>query len=103
GANLTLMRYLPLLATLLTAVASAQIRIGIIGTDTSHVPAFTRTFNDPNAPGHIPGGKVVAAYKGGSKDLESSYTRVDKFAEQIQKEWGVEIVPDIATLLSKVD
>ncbi len=81
----------------------AQIRVGIVGTDTSHVPAFTRLLNDPSAPDHIPGARVVAAYKGGSKDLESSWSRVDKYAEEIKTKWGVEIVPDIPTLCSKVD
>lgn len=81
----------------------AQIKVGIIGTDTSHVPAFTKLLNDPSNPDHIPGAKVVAAYKGGSQDIESSRTRVDKFAAQIEKDWGVEIVPDIKTLCSKVD
>lgn len=85
------------------ALAPAQIRIGIIGTDTSHVPAFTRSFNDPTAPDHVPGGRVVAAFKGGSPDVESSRTRVDGFAKEINEKYGVEIVPDIATLLSKVD
>ncbi|MDZ4800754.1 MAG: Gfo/Idh/MocA family oxidoreductase [Bryobacteraceae bacterium] len=84
-------------------VASAQIKIGIIGTDTSHVPAFTRSFNDPKSPDYVPGARVVAAFKAGSPDVESSRTRVDGFAKEISEKWGVEIVPDIATLLSKVD
>lgn len=96
------MRLLLVFACALTG-ALAQIRVGIIGTDTSHVPAFTKVLNDASAPDHIPGAKVVAAYKGGSKDVESSYTRVDKYAEEIHSKYGVEIVPDIATLLSKVD
>ncbi len=81
----------------------AQIRVGIIGTDTSHVPAFTKVLNDPSSPDHIPGARVVAAYKGGSADVESSYTRVDKFAEEIRTKWNVELVKDIPTLCSKVD
>jgi hypothetical protein len=88
---------------LCAAAAFGQIRVGIIGTDTSHVPAFTKLLNDPTAPDHIPGAKVVAAYKGGSADVESSRTRVDKFAEEIRTKYGVEIVPDIKTLLTKVD
>jgi hypothetical protein len=86
---------LPLLA--------ADIRIGIVGTDTSHVPAFTKMLNDASAPNHIAGAHIVAAYKGGSKDVESSYTRVDKYAAEIHDKYGVEIVPDIPTLCSKVD
>ena len=98
------MRLAIVLAFLLAASApAADIRVGIIGTDTSHVPAFTQLLNDPAAPGHIPGARVVAAYKGGSPDIESSRTRVDKYAEEIQQKYGVEIVPDISTLLTKVD
>src|SRR5688572_18420012 len=81
----------------------ADLRIGIIGTDTSHVPAFTKLLNDPTAKDHIPGARVVAAFKGGSPDVESSHTRVDKFAEEIRTKYGVEIVPTIEELVKKVD
>ena len=86
------------------AAAAADIRIGIIGTDTSHVPAFTQLLNgDRSSADHIPGARVVAAYNGGSKDVESSANRVEQYAEQIRAKFGVEIVPDIPALLSKVD
>jgi hypothetical protein len=100
---MNLMRTLLALLVFLTPAAAADFRIGIIGTDTSHVPALTKLFNDADAPGHVAGFKVVAAYKGGSPDVESSYTRVDKFAAELQSKWNVEIVPDIPTLCSKVD
>ena len=83
---------------------AADIRIGVIGTDTSHVPAFAKLLNgDAAAPDHIGGARVVAAYKGGSKDIPDSIGRVDQFAEDLRAKYGVEIVSDIATLLSKVD
>jgi hypothetical protein len=91
---------------LLAAVCggAADLRLGIIGTDTSHVPAFTKLMNgDPGEQGHISGARVVAAYKGGSKDIPSSADRVEQYAEEIRMKYGVEIVPDIATLLTKVD
>lgn len=92
-----------LLAVALCA-AAADFRLGIIGTDTSHVPAFTRMLNgDAAAPDHVAGARVVAAFKGGSKDIESSISRVEQFAEEVRAKWGVEIVPDIPTLLAKVD
>ena len=91
-----------LFLTVSTALV-AQIRVGIIGTDTSHVPAFTKMMNDSTSPNYIPGVRVVAAYKGGSKDLENSISRVDQYANEIATKYGVEIVPDIPTLLSKVD
>ena len=59
--------------------------------------------SEPGAKDHIAGARVVAAYKGGSQDIESSISRVDQYAEEIRTKYGVEIVPDIATLLSKVD
>ncbi len=81
---------------------AADLRLGIVGTDTSHVIAFTKVLNDPSTPGHVPGARVVAAYKGGT-DLPQSATRVDKFAAELQSKWNVEFVPDIPTLCSKVD
>ena len=82
---------------------AAQIRIGIVGTDTSHVIAFAGVLNDPAAKNHIPGARIVAAYKGGSPDLESSRTRVEGYAQELAAKWNVEIVPDIPTLCQKVD
>jgi hypothetical protein len=98
----TLVLFACALAASPLAVA-ADIRLGIIGTDTSHVPAFTKLFNDASAPGHIAGFRVVAAYKGGSPDIENSISRVDQYAATLSSQFGVEIVPDIATLVTKVD
>src|SRR5436190_21777817 len=42
------------------------IRAGMIGLDTSHVPAFARLFNKPDATGDVAGIKVVAGYPGGT-------------------------------------
>ena len=41
--------------------AEEDIRVGIIGLDTSHVTAFTETLNNPAAKDHVAGAKVVAA------------------------------------------
>ncbi len=77
------------------------LRAGIVGLDTSHVPAFTKLFNDPEAEGDLAGIKVVAGYPGGT-DMPASKDRVAKFTEQI-REMGVEIVETIPQLLEKVD
>ncbi len=92
-----------LLSASAAVLLSAQIKLGIVGTDTSHVIAFTKILNDPKNKDHVPGAKVVAAFKGGSKDIESSASRVDKYAAELEKDWGIEIVPDIDTLCKKVD
>jgi hypothetical protein len=70
-------------------------KLGIIGTDTSHAVEFTKLLN-----GNV---KVVAAYKGGSADVESSRTRVDKFTDELKTKWGVEFFNTIPELASKVD
>lgn len=79
------------------------LKLGLIGLDTSHVIAFTQVLNDPTRPNHVPGGRVVAAFKGGSPDLESSASRVDGYTEQLVKEFGVVIVPTIEELCGMVD
>lgn len=84
------------------ACAGADLRVGIIGTDTSHAGVFTRMMNDSADPQHVPGAKVVAAWKGGSPDLEESRGRVDKYAEELRAK-GVEIVGSISDLCGKVD
>jgi hypothetical protein len=85
------------------ALAGAEVRIGIIGTDTSHVTAFTKVLNDPANPDHIAGFRVVAAVKGGSPDIPSSRNRVEEYATEIHDKWGVELVPSIGALAGKVD
>lgn len=81
----------------------ADLRLGVVGTDTSHAVAFASVLNDPASKDYLPGARIVAAYKGGSPDIEESISRVDKYADELHTKYGVEIVPDIATLLSKVD
>ena len=82
---------------------AADLRLGIIGTDTSHVIEFTKLLNDESSAQHVPGARVVAAFKGGSKDLADSYQRVDKFAGELRAKWNVELVADIPSLCRRVD
>ncbi len=81
---------------------SATIRIGMIGLDTSHAPAFTKLINSPDAEGNLGKLRVVAAYPGGSPDIDSSRNRVEGFTEQL-REMGVEIVDSIEAMLGSVD
>lgn len=77
-------------------------RIGMIGLDTSHCVAFTKEFNDPDAGPELGGFKVVAAYPRGSYEIESSYSRIPKYTEEMKK-LGVKIVESIGELLEMVD
>ena len=85
-----------------TPDSKKPMRIGIIGLDTSHVPAFTKLFNKPDATGDLAKLEVVAAYPGGSPDIESSRSRVEGFTKQL-RDMNVEICDSIDVLVTKVD
>lgn len=81
--------------------ALKPLRAGIVGLDTSHVPAFTKLFNKGETEGELAGIKVTTGYTGGT-DMPASRDRKEKFTQQL-RDMGVEIVPTIADLLAKVD
>lgn len=84
------------------AIQSSPIKIGIVGLDTSHAPAFTKIFNTENANPAFKGFRVVAAYPFGSKEIETSASRIPKYSEEV-KGMGVQIVDSIQDLLKLVD
>jgi len=85
------------------AAGAADLKLGLVGTDTSHVTALAAAFNDPASPQHVAGARIVAAYRGGSPDLPSSRDRIEGFTKQLQEKYGVEIVGSIAELCARVD
>lgn len=92
---LTLLSPLPLMAQ--------DLRIGIIGLDTSHSEQFTLRMNDPANPNHIPGARVVVAFPGGSPDIEESQSRVEAFTATVRDKFGVRIVGSVAEACKDVD
>lgn len=84
-------------------VSAADLRLGLIGLDTSHVTAFTEILNNPTAKDHVPGARVVAGFKGGSPDIESSWSRVDEYTRTLQEKYGVKIYDTIEELCRNVD
>lgn len=80
----------------------SELRIGMIGLDTSHVVAFSKILNDPNSEGPLKGARVVAAFPAGSPDFPASRDRIKGFTEQVSQ-LDVEIVDSIDALLPKVD
>lgn len=79
------------------------IRLGLIGLDTSHVTAFTQILHDEKDPWHLPGGKVVVAYPGGSPDWKLSYSRVEGFTDELRNRFGVEIVSSVSEVPERCD
>ena len=97
-------RLTPLLLVLsLESISAADLKLGMIGLDTSHVIAFTKLLHETNNKDYVSGGKVVVAFKGGSLDVESSHTRVDGYTKQLQEQFGVKIVDTIEELCAQVD
>jgi len=86
-----------------SVLGAAELRIGMIGLDTSHVTAFTSLLNNPADKNHIPGARVVAAFKGGSQDIESSWKRLEGFTKELQEKWGVQVYDSIEELCRHVD
>jgi len=94
---------LSLTVLIASAATAADLRIGIIGLDTSHVVAFTKLINDTGDAQHVAGGKVVAAFKGGSPDIESSISRVDGYTKELVEKYGVTVYDTIPELCKNVD
>jgi hypothetical protein len=79
-----------------------ELRIGMIGLDTSHAPAFAKLWNDAKADGLLAKQQVVAAFPGGSPDIESSISRVPQYTKELG-ELGVTMVSSVDELISQVD
>jgi len=92
-----------LLGVSLTSNAAEELRLGMIGLDTSHVTAFTALLNDPKSPNQVTGAKIVAAFKGGSPDIESSWARVEGYTKELHDKFGVTIYDSIEEMCQHVD
>lgn len=93
-----------LIAAWSAAVApAADLRLGIIGTDTSHATNFTRIMNEASDKDHVPGVRIVGAFRGGSPDVANSRNRIEGFTEEITKKRGVPLVEKISAFCGKVD
>jgi predicted dehydrogenase len=80
-----------------------ELRIGLIGLDTSHAPAFTKLLNDASQPYHVAGGRVVAAFAGGSPDFGLSRDRIEGFTAQVRDEYGVSILDSPTAVAESCD
>lgn len=82
---------------------NSEIKIGLIGLDTSHVSAFAKLLNDPNDPNHIAGARVTCAWPGGSPDFPLSADRVEGFTVELRDQRGVEILDSPEAVAASCD
>lgn len=75
----------------------AEMKVGVIGLDTSHVTAFADLLNDAKNEFHVPGIRIVKAVPGGSQKFALSRDRIAGFTEEYSKR-GIEIVNNIEQL-----
>ncbi|MBD3352022.1 MAG: hypothetical protein GF364_11100 [Candidatus Lokiarchaeota archaeon] len=76
----------------------SDMKIGMIGLDTSHCPTFARILNKRRS--KTP---VTYAYKGGTKAFSHSINRVDKFTKQLRKKYDVNMLKSIEDVADKSD
>lgn len=82
---------------------SKPVRFALIGVDSPHAPSFIRLFGDGSNAAAVPGGTIVAAWKGESAaDFPPSRDRIDDFARQVV-ELGVPLVDTLAEAAGAAD
>ena len=78
------------------------MKLGMVGLDTSHVPAFVRLINGKNSKTTDRNVSITAAFPGGNPEFPLSRDRLATFTSQVS-EMGVEIVDSLSELISRVD
>ncbi len=81
----------------------SELKIGMVGLDTSHCGAIVNTLNYPDNPHHIKGAKITAAYPGGTDLCAVSRDRVGKFTDEMRDKHDVPIYDSIEKLAEDVD
>jgi len=105
---LALLIVLPLAAFTADPIAgsskqSGPVRVGILGFDSYQALAFTQLFHKPPADNPMLGGlQVVAAWPGGSPDIEKTLTDIERWKPRLIDQ-GVKIVDTIDEVLARSD
>ncbi len=82
---------------------ATDLKIGLVGLDTSHCVAFTQILQGENAPYHVAGGRVTGLFVGGSPALAVSRERVQGFSQELQTGYGLPVYDSLAELAQAVD
>ncbi|QDU96892.1 Gfo/Idh/MocA family protein [Lignipirellula cremea] len=83
--------------------AADPVRVGILGFDSYQSVAFMQLFHKPPEDNpDLAGLQVVAAWPGGSEDVEESVAGLPKWRERLEKQ-NVKILPTIEEVLAQVD
>lgn len=80
-----------------------RLKLGMIGLDTSHCPAFAKLLTETDNPHYVEGAEIVAAFPGGSDAFANSRNRVDQFTAQMRDDFGVKICDTIEEVVEQSD
>lgn len=89
-------------ASHLPAEEGQPLKFGVVGLDNYQAVAFTELFHSPKAQGDLAGIRVVAAFPGGSPDIQESVDSLAKWVPAMEK-YGVAIVDSIDKVLERSD
>jgi predicted dehydrogenase len=84
------------------ALLSQELRLALLGTDSTHAVQFTRILNGTEKD-HIAGAKITVAYRGGSPSLAISRDRIDGITSTLQSTWNIPFVHTIRELCKNTD
>jgi hypothetical protein len=84
-------------------MSESFIKIGIVGLDSSHAVQYAKLLHESDHAHHVPGGRIVAAYAGGSPDWELSYGRVPGFREELEQGFSIPVFEMIAEVVAAAD
>ena len=79
------------------------LKLGMVGLDTSHCPAFAELLHNEEGEHYVDGGRITAAYPGGSELFSKSIERVEGFTEKLREQYGVCIVDSVEEAAEGVD
>lgn len=79
------------------------IRIGMIGLDSSRAVAFAELLHREEHPYYVGGGRVTAAYPGGSADFPFAASRVKGYTSEMAAKYGVRILESIEDVAESAD
>lgn len=83
--------------------SDTQLKVGLVGLDTSHVSAFARLLNDSTDPHYVQGASVTVAYPGGSPDFDLSISRVEGYTKELGDKYGVQMVDSPQAVAERCD
>ena len=80
-----------------------ELKIGMVGLDTSHCGAFTEILHNESLAYYIPGAKIAGAFPGGSNLTAFSSGRVESITAQMRDERGIKIYDSIEEMAEGMD